>query len=400
MARGIADAPTVDAIVSKIYGGLLDDISMRPCLGTMGAAFNGHLTGLHFEEFEDRRSGLTMLGEIEGAEFERMSRDYATVWAGKNLWIERGTADLLERGYGCGDDVVSQRELMDSEYFRHFLRPCDVRHGLGINVQARGKSSIAILTINRSASAGAFSADELRRVVLLRPHLINAYAICRRLGGLRDEAATLRAAFDNTPLGVLVLDGDGRIVEVNREASRLLASNCGLARSAEGRLQFSDPRLKHCYATALVRLGNPELPLLPEVLLVDTGADVAGVLALHLCAFPRTAGSVLPHRGRILGFLSPISHRASAQMAAHVLKVAFGLTPVEGLVALSLRKHMEAGHVALELNLAMSTVRSHLKHIFRKTNTARQSELLRLIDCVLAPVPPSSAVDERRSNTH
>jgi DNA-binding CsgD family transcriptional regulator len=145
---------------------------------------------------------------------------------------------------------------------------------------------------------------------------------------------------------------------------------------------------------AITRLGDPDGQALPEVLVINADRPVAAAMALHLCAFPAMAGSVAP-RGRIMGFLSPISHRTSAQVSAYVLKATFALTPVEALVVLGLRRHMEPGQVALELNLAISTVRSHLKHIFRKTSTTRQSELLRLVDCVLAAVHPSVADNGR-----
>lgn len=60
---------------------------------------------------------------------------------------------------------------------------------------------------------------------------------------------------------------------------------------------------------------------------------------------------------------------------------------MESAIVMSLRDHHDPFQVALELDLAISTVRSHLKHAFRKTGTSRQSELLQLVDRVLAGAP-------------
>ena len=45
-------------------------------------------------------------------------------------------------------------------------------------------------------------------------------------------------------------------------------------------------------------------------------------------------------------------------------------------------------HVSLDLGLAISTVRTHLKHVFHKAGMMRQSERLRLTDrlAFVAPV--------------
>jgi DNA-binding CsgD family transcriptional regulator len=379
---------SVDAIVQDIYGLLVDDVSMRPCLQTMGAAFRSHVTGIHSEEMLLRSGRLEMMGEIQGPEFLRMAGEYATRWKGQNLWMERSIPGFLAKGYEHGEAVVSDAELLASEYFRHFCMPMEIRHGLGINVQSDGASSFAILSVNRSASAGPFTPDELSMVEALRPHLVNAYAICRHVARLQEEVTSLRAGFDRMPLGMLVLTADGCIVERNEEATRLLVAGNGFACAAGGGLRLASPAAHAKYRAAMLRLADESQAPMPQAIVVGGRIDSgAGGLVLHLCAFPASAAPVLARKGRVIAFLCELNHHAETQFATRLLRVALDLTPMEAAVALSLRDNHDPAQVALELGMAISTVRSHLKHLFHKTETTKQSELLRLVDRLLSAVP-------------
>jgi len=57
----------------------------------------------------------------------------------------------------------------------------------------------------------------------------------------------------------------------------------------------------------------------------------------------------------------------------------YKLTPAEARVTKMLIKYPELNSTANALNLAISTVRPHLKHIYRKTNTNSKLMLLREI---------------------
>jgi DNA-binding CsgD family transcriptional regulator len=380
-----ARLPSADAMVRDLYGSLSEDVSFRPCVLQVGNAFRSHITSFHYEEPALGRARLDIVGAIRGDEFERMCADYAARWAGLNLWIVRGTKALLERGWGCGDDDVSDRELRQTEYFCHFLHPADIRHGLGINLQDDGGASMAILSFNRSAAAGPYDEAEKHLVDAIRPHLVNAYAISRRMQAQAHEAATLRASFDQVPLGMLLLEPDGRVATCNAEATRLLGEGRGIQLGACGRLVIAGAATRARIQAALAHLADPARAPMPEVVLVSaTGAATEDALVLHLCALPPTAG--LPARGRVLAFLSPVSRPLQARIASRILQLAFELTPAEATVTLALREHHDPTHVALELGLAVSTVRSHLKHVFAKTNTGSQRALLRLVDCLLAGV--------------
>ena len=57
----------------------------------------------------------------------------------------------------------------------------------------------------------------------------------------------------------------------------------------------------------------------------------------------------------------------------------FHLTPTETLIAMSIAKGMTLADIARSRGIAIGTARSHLKHVFRKTGTHRQAELVRAI---------------------
>ena len=57
----------------------------------------------------------------------------------------------------------------------------------------------------------------------------------------------------------------------------------------------------------------------------------------------------------------------------------YGLTPAEAEVVQLLAKGLPLDEIAADRGISLNTVRSHLKHIFSKTGTSRQGELLGLV---------------------
>jgi DNA-binding CsgD family transcriptional regulator len=62
------------------------------------------------------------------------------------------------------------------------------------------------------------------------------------------------------------------------------------------------------------------------------------------------------------------------------LREAFGLTPTEAKISLSLASGEDLRRTAEQLDISTNTARTHLKHIFIKTETSRQSELVKLLN--------------------
>jgi DNA-binding CsgD family transcriptional regulator len=71
--------------------------------------------------------------------------------------------------------------------------------------------------------------------------------------------------------------------------------------------------------------------------------------------------------------------------SVRALRETFGLTSMEASVALALARGASLRQVAADNQVGVVTVRTHVAHLFEKTGTARQAELVRLI---LSLAPP------------
>ena len=77
-----------------------------------------------------------------------------------------------------------------------------------------------------------------------------------------------------------------------------------------------------------------------------------------------------------------------------MIRAFFGLTPAEAGLAHEITKGDGLSRCAHRLGITISTARSHLKHVFEKTGTKRQAELVRLLFCCgvsVADQRPASA---------
>ena len=62
-----------------------------------------------------------------------------------------------------------------------------------------------------------------------------------------------------------------------------------------------------------------------------------------------------------------------------LLRATFGCTAREATLALTLSRGCTLAEAAGVLGISIHTARTHLKRVFRKTGTKRQTELLRLV---------------------
>jgi len=174
--------------------------------------------------------------------------------------------------------------------------------------------------------------------------------------------------------GVLLLDAAGKVIFANQMARDILSQEDGLAlrngilistRSEHAR------RIRELLAAVLAPAGAKSVPL---ILPRPSGRRAYEMHACRLGA--RFAAE--PGAGALVAlFLSDLDSRCRPSEA--MLIAFYDFTQTEARVVANLALGLSVGDIAEVQGISRNTVHHHLKSIFDKTDTTRQSELISLI---------------------
>ena len=373
-----------ERLIERIYGALAEDVSFEGTLRVAAEAFRSHVSGLHAEDFGVHRGRLTLIGGIDATDYAAFNADYNARWAGQNLWMERSLRGFLDQGYQHGDAVVPAAELLRSPYYVHFLRPLDIRYGLGIRIWSDDASTMAIASFHRPRGERGFDIGDVARVRALRPHLASAYAIYRRTLALEARVASLRAALDRSPYGVFALDDDGRALEWNAAAERFVFDSA-IARLVRRRLVFAASATHRVFRDALRRMASDGA--MPASLALARPNAPQRPLVMHLCRIPPGRLEHVHASARLLAFVAELEASEGGDLAAHALQAVLGITPAEARTAIALRRHIEIDAVARACGVSIATVRVHVKRLHEKLGVGRNLQLLAMVERVIASMP-------------
>lgn len=196
----------------------------------------------------------------------------------------------------------------------------------------------------------------------------------RALAGLAGGGA--ERALDLIALGVVLLDGEARVLHANRAARAMAAAGdfVTLRQDALGAAGAPCNRaLREAVTDALdaARAGDEK-----AIGIMLERADDARAVAALVCALPQPPQTPAAlHRAAV--FLSPPARER--RVSEPLLMDLFGLTPTEARVAAALAGGARPSDVAAELAVSQTTVAFHMRNLFQKTGTHRQTDLVALI---------------------
>lgn len=189
-----------------------------------------------------------------------------------------------------------------------------------------------------------------------------------------DPASGLAGLLDEWAYGVVLVTADGRLLHATRTGRQGLARTRALG-LAEGRLLAADAEQQNALVQALVRGAGGLRSLL-------TLADrEGGSLTFAVVPLRPEAG----HPPRVALVFSRPSV-CDALMLCFFAR-SHGLTTAEEQVLAILCQGCSAPQVAAQLNVAVSTVRSHVRSLCAKTNTQGVRALVKRV----AVLPPLGA---------
>ena len=297
---------------------------------------------------------------------DAMNRFVTEGWATRNERMRR-TVQVGEPRFVTDLDIFTPAEIEADPLYRDFLRPAGFGWGAGTLVSSMTDDMIAI-TVERSHAAGPLGGGDVAALDALRPHLARAALMASRLklqmarnavdtlSALRLPAAALSArgssvvanqAFE-TLMPKLVVDVAGR------------SGHAPLSAAATFRTLFESDRTK---------LGRgSSFPL--------RFADQESVVIVHVLPLVHDARDIFAAATRLV-FVTGLGFAPGAEPG--VLEGLFDLTPAEARVARALLAGRSVAAIAREAGLSTGTVRVQLKAVFRKTDTRRQIDLVRLL---------------------
>ncbi len=257
-------------------------------------------------------------------------------------------------------EFLGDKFIAGSVYYNEFHHPNDMSYLTSVKLcTINGYSTyLSLLTAHNASYPQPAQFDIFQRLI---PALITACQLHARFEQLRETINYQSAAMDNGIYPVWLVDHSGKILYASTHAEKYLRSNGRLIWSAGSdtlRLDTDSKKLKQAIEKATQTGATPRAGLC-----YTTGARVKPILIIPAIRLPGIASVIIPE---------PF-------ITGGVFMELFDVKPAENVVAELLVKGMTPDECALHLGVSITTIRTHLRALYRKTHTRNQSELLLII---------------------
>jgi DNA-binding CsgD family transcriptional regulator len=309
---------------------------------------------------------------------ERFEDSYRSHFYRLNPWMP-WVSSSKEGEILLGDSVLPESELRRTELYNDWMRPQGFADQLGAALyKPEPGEPLSSLIGFRAQGSRPLCDEDLEPLRSLVPHLQRALVIHSRVQGVERRAGAAAEALDRMLGGVILLDERGAPIAINRTADRILAENDGLALDWNGP-SASTPKQTGELRRALAGAAKTGASKGEDAGAVLRLARPSGRAALEAVVTPigRESSPLLDRRATSALFVSEPDVRAEG--SPERLRRLYGFTPVEAEIASRILAGTRLPEISEELGISIHTVRGYLKQLFAKTDTHRQSDLVRVM---------------------
>jgi DNA-binding CsgD family transcriptional regulator len=279
--------------------------------------------------------------------------------------------------------IHSGRELVDanvrSEFNTDWIRPNHMDDGLFVRLTGDDHPACFIVTGPRRDEPFV-TTDRAELATALIPHFQQALRTEKHLDDLRRDAGDLAGAIDSMRQAVMVVGANSLVLHCNSACDELLHRADGLT-VRSGRLcafrSDVDSAVQRAVADA-IGLNEDGTRFGTSVLCARPSGGRAYVA--HAFPFPNREEHGYGEPKALLVIVDP-DHRP--QPPKDMLRNLYGLTNSEADIALRVANGQGLAPISDDLSVSIATVKTHLQHVFDKTDTHRQAELVRLLTALL-----------------
>ena len=374
-------------VVGAIYDCALDPALWPEAIREIGeaASFCAGMIGV-----QDLGSGALRLHQTWNVDREWMDRMivYGPEIAG---WLKRFPDRYLRPldEPAVATWLIGRETIERSRYYNEWLKHNDIVDAVQLAV-LRQSDRVGNLNLSRHKDTGDITEREVAIIRLLSPHIRRAIAISDTIDMQTMAIGTFEASLDLIAAGVVLVDAHAAIIHANRAAQAMLAAGSPI-RSDRGELRTLLPEATAALQAAIAKGVADEAAIGGAGIGIPAPHSHGSPALVHVLPLIRgdVRGRIAPRASAAL-FITPTAGDVTADSAA-ALAALFDLTAAERRTLERVIAGDTLAEAAQALDVAITTVRTHLAHIFDKTGVSRQADLIRLAARFSPPASASRA---------
>lgn len=282
------------------------------------------------------------------------------------------------------DHIVPDRKRLERTYgeeYTKFITATDSYYHTGGAILFMDEVRSAGIGLQRNRSMGVWNKQQIDKLNTLVPHLQRAINIQKEFVRLQTREQALRQGLDRMLMGLILFDRNLQPIYINPVAESILEYHPSI-----------EMQNNKIYAHEYGYTERLHKALVSAVSSVDDSDPAKSSTALGL-RHPDCATTlpvlIAPVHGVLHGFETDgsFAHAVmclsdpdrSHPIEADKLAAVYSLTPAEAEVAISITNGLSAEEVATMNAVAISTIRTQLKAIFRKMGINHQAELVKVL---------------------
>lgn len=343
---------------------------------------------------------------------------YRDIYSALDPWLAREEHHRIVETSWVGEELVPHEQLLTTQFYREWLRPQGLMHQCS-GILFRDEGQMVHLVSHRSGKSGVFNRSTLYPLQRLLPHIRQTLELQEMFARFSSRASH--------PLGdivrqlgstMLIVDAERRLLAASAQAEEMLDAG-GPITIGQGQISARSDELTaklrrlvdEAFRTAegeglsaggslaLPEGGNGSTtvgvgPLLPDTLPGQTRPAV--YVTINDKPLPDRMAGTPPRRWLPLLLRTsdedrgplrdaeplpgqPNSIPDSSETNDERLRRLYNLTRSESRLAELLASGLGLPSAAAHLRVGLNTIRTHLQHIYSKTDTHHQSELVALL---------------------
>ena len=311
MASAPSEKPA-EGLVGLIYDAVGAPEQWRTVLDRIAGELGAQAAALVVLDAREQRAqvGLTA-GALDGAALADCTRDFAAIDPAPAAYARMPVGEG-----GATDRMFGGATRARDPFFNEFFRPQGLEASLG-----------ATLLRERGPEPRPFDERDIASLDQLLPHIQRALQLHRQFAAVTGMATALAGMADELPSGMIVLDGNGNAVHLNRTAQALVARDDGIAVDRAGQVVLAASDAKARFAALLHDVLHGDSPNAAGGVLRIRRKDARAPYTMLVAPRPRAAESTPDRDAMLRGALLMIHDPDRLlQIPAAMVQAVFGLT--------------------------------------------------------------------------